>query len=58
MFFMISLALLKGIGTFLKDLLKKDKILYVIGYFGTMGGTLYYSLINPSYVYVLVLAAL
>jgi hypothetical protein len=49
---------MKGVWKFFKEMIQKDRIIATLAYFGSMGGTLYYSLINPSYINVLILAGL
>ena len=50
---LISLSVLKGPLKFFKSLLSKQKILFSLIYFLTIIGTLYFSIINKVYIYVI-----
>ena len=50
----ISIALLKGPVKFLKSLFSKEKIIFTISYISTIIGTIYYSIINQNYIFVLI----
>ena len=51
---LISIALLKGTLKFLKSLFSKEKIIFTISYVITIIGTIYYSIINKNYIFVLI----